>query len=1261
MNKLTLLSVLVSLMLYSCGERQVTNDALKPNLVLPIGHTLVIWTARFSPNNQYVVTSSTDGTAKLWDAGSGRLLKSFIGHSAAVVSAEFSPDGKKIVTASADNSVKIWDIETGESLITIPNTNSCASFSPDGKRVVTASARAAQVWDATNGELVFNLESHVQHITSAKFNSTGNLFLTTSSDGTAKVWDSRNGNLLSTLMADSTRNEMDESPEIVAEFDPSEENLVITRSVNGSKLWELRSGKCLAKMDDEFARFSRDGKSILSYKSDTIRVKSKNNGTLESTFFAPGQAEMLALSPDGERIVDVSEEGFRLWNSNTKTWEYVFPHDYEWNETDAFLFSAEFSSDNKRIITKSLFNAKIWDVERGKLLAEFTPHVPYIGSIEASVDGKLILTNSSLWDSNNGKLIQAFKGYQSKLSPTGKSLVSSDFDSIRMFNIETGRQLFSVEGNPTSSSTGEIRFSKDGSKFLVQWYENVKVWSSLDGKLLASIPSLNNDFIIAEFSPDGKRVITSERDNTAKIWNSSTGKMEHNLVGHSAFILNAEFSPDSKILITAAHDSIIKIWNTGSGKTIRDLKGHISSVKSAKFSGNGKMIVSASMDSTVRIWDVESGRCVKTLTHSSSVTWAQFINNDNGVLSYSDDNKVSIWDLATGKISVDMNVEVIASDFSDSSNILLTASSTDSNCRLWDATTGKELLSWISVDSSDWVVTHPSGLFDASQGAMDKLYFVQGLDIIDFAQLKERYYEPGLWKKVMSGEKLREVAAFKSIELPPDIEQAKEDDFGVANLTFKNREGGIGQISVTLNGLEVMEDIRPSGFNPKKKSWEYELKLSSLPNLKKGEDNLIEVRAWNEGHWVISRPLQIKFTPASTRGATAEVEDTKEKKPIPNIHILTCGVSDYTGNAIDLKYATKDAESMAKALQLGANKLVGTGKTFVYSLTDNSTLKPTKANIQKTFQEISKKSSPNDVFVVYLSGHGINWGGDNGDFYYLTSDAYSTELQAYNDPAIRTNATISSKELIELFKTVPSDKRVLMIDACASGKMVQNLVASRDISSSTLRALDRLRDRTGFHIFTGCAADAVSYEASRFGQGVLTYSLIEGIKGASLKENKFVDINLLFQHAKERVPELAKGIGGIQSPQVFSPQGAQSFDIGELDDEIKKQIPLPKTRPVFVRSNFMNEQALDDTDDLGTQLDEALNELSAKGEKAPILFMDIQKYDEGCKISGKYKKANGLITATYKIKCEGKEQIKTVTGKTAKEVAEKIVGEIDEK
>lgn len=57
-----------------------------------------------------------------------------------------------------------------------------------------------------------------------------------------------------------------------------------------------------------------------------------------------------------------------------------------------------------------------------------------------------------------------------------------------------------------------------------------------------------------------------------------------------------------------------------------------------------------------------------------------------------------------------------------------------------------------------------------------------------------------------------------------------------------------------------------------------------------------------------------------------------------------------------------------------------------------------------------------------------------------------------------------------------------MIDACASGKAIDNMMAKRDISSGTLKALDRMKDRAGMHIITGCAADAVSYEASRYGQ-----------------------------------------------------------------------------------------------------------------------------------------------------------------------------------
>ena len=213
-----------------------------------------------------------------------------------------------------------------------------------------------------------------------------------------------------------------------------------------------------------------------------------------------------------------------------------------------------------------------------------------------------------------------------------------------------------------------------------------------------------------------------------------------------------------------------------------------------------------------------------------------------------------------------------------------------------------------------------------------------------------------------------------------------------------------------------------------------------------------------------------------------------------------------------------------------------------------------------------------------------------------------------------------------------------MLDACASGKVVDNLMAQKDIESSTLRALDRMRDRTGMHIITGCTADAVSYEASKYGQGVLTYSLLEGIRGAALREDQYVDVNKLFQYAQDRVPQLAEGIGGIQSPQVFSPQGSQSFDIGLLSDAEKKEIPIAKIWPIYIRSNFQDENEMEDVLSLGKLINESLNEVSSKGMDSQIIFVDVADYPEGCKLIGRYRKENGQIILKLRRKCGGEDK-----------------------
>jgi WD40 repeat protein len=61
-----------------------------------------VLSAAFSPDGTRIVTGSTDQTARVWDAASGRELLALRGHKGGVRSAAFSPDGARIVTASWD-------------------------------------------------------------------------------------------------------------------------------------------------------------------------------------------------------------------------------------------------------------------------------------------------------------------------------------------------------------------------------------------------------------------------------------------------------------------------------------------------------------------------------------------------------------------------------------------------------------------------------------------------------------------------------------------------------------------------------------------------------------------------------------------------------------------------------------------------------------------------------------------------------------------------------------------------------------------------------------------------------------------------------------------------------------------------------------------------------------------------------------------------------------------------------------------------------
>ncbi|HJU37679.1 MAG TPA: hypothetical protein VJ716_09725 [Gaiellaceae bacterium] len=97
--------------------------------------------AEFSPNGLQLVTVSDDHKGRIWSVRSGRQLRVLVGHSFPVNAGSFSPDGQWIVTSS-QFTAGLWNARTGQLLFflgrdTKPLTG--ASFSPDGHWILTGS------------------------------------------------------------------------------------------------------------------------------------------------------------------------------------------------------------------------------------------------------------------------------------------------------------------------------------------------------------------------------------------------------------------------------------------------------------------------------------------------------------------------------------------------------------------------------------------------------------------------------------------------------------------------------------------------------------------------------------------------------------------------------------------------------------------------------------------------------------------------------------------------------------------------------------------------------------------------------------------------------------------------------------------------------------------------------------------------------------------------------------------------------------------
>ena len=245
--------------------------------------------------------------------------------------------------------------------------------------------------------------------------------------------------------------------------------------------------------------------------------------------------------------------------------------------------------------------------------------------------------------------------------------------------------------------TGEVysaEFSPNGKLILTASEDGTAIiWDVETGKQLHCLKSHRYSISSFSFSTDGKKIVTASRDKTAKIWDVKTGKLLYTLKGHSKGLRDVSYSPDGKKIVTASADKTAKIWNAETGKVLHSLKGHTAPINKALFSPDDKKIVTASSDKTVRIWDAETGKLLHVLEgHSNEVSTVSLSPVGNTIASVAlYDKKVGIWDTQTGELIYYLDDDELTSfpeavSFSPDGKKIATA---DHSVRIWDGANGK--------------------------------------------------------------------------------------------------------------------------------------------------------------------------------------------------------------------------------------------------------------------------------------------------------------------------------------------------------------------------------------------------------------------------------------------------------------------------------------------------------------------------------------------------------------------------------------------
>jgi len=323
------------------------------------------------------------------------------------------------------------------------------------------------------------------------------------------------------------------------------------------------------KLEDEYQRLL----TVCRFRSD-----SEGDTELTTTAQQIDSVWGASIFPGSQKAVTGSRDGrVEIWDMQSRA--LISSHQCRHGAPgrhNGIVAALPLVNQNQILIAYLDPTLRIWDLAKGKCVAELFGHRTSVYGADVTPDGRTAISGSYdgqviVWDVEDRVLLRTLDGHKSavrglSITPDGSRAITGSYDrTIRVWDLNGMMCVGMLEGH--TSEVWGVAITADGQLAVSASDDStVRIWDLRSMSAIAILEGHTKTVTSVAITPDGRRAVSGSRDSTIRVWDLDTGFCTSTFTGVGSGVYRVSLSPDGRRVVsgvdrTADQSPTLMIWN----------------------------------------------------------------------------------------------------------------------------------------------------------------------------------------------------------------------------------------------------------------------------------------------------------------------------------------------------------------------------------------------------------------------------------------------------------------------------------------------------------------------------------------------------------------------------------------------------------------------------------------------------------------------------------------------------------------------------